>query len=352
MAAVHVHPAYATELKYDVALVRLSTPSTQAPVELYEGTDVGFTDCHAMTIDALTMQPDLEKKSVMAVDHAACEEAYYWRYGSRGLITSDMLCVSGNFTNCQGDMDLGGPLVSVTPSGRKMLLGVSPAFSLCDGLPVAFTRISEVAQWILAAAHDALSVHPARKLTVRVDTLSLPEGATLRIYSHASAPESRLAATLDSNCQAGVMADDFGSGAMVVEYTPESSLFQRGCDAACIAGFGFSLHVQQLTCQQNFARHSNKTRSACVDPAMGGVTDSHGVGGIRGCSYVAAAAGAQHSCTDPVCNTTLRWPQIGPLEVRGLALHLASFCSSLRVCVSMYASLFVFMCMCVCVCVC
>jgi hypothetical protein len=322
--AVYRHPGYEIDSRNDVAVLSLATPSRNKPVELYEGTDVGFTDCHAMTIHALTMLPNLEKKPVVALDHDECVTAYYWKYGSKGLIGNDLLCVGGNLTNCAGDVDFGAPLVSVTPEGRVMLLGITAYLNLCNGLPPIFTRISHVLPWILAATRDSMSVHLARKLTVKVDALALPHGGVLRIYGHGSAYQSGLASVLDSKCQAGSVSDDHGTGAMMIEYTPGpgQSFFDQGCDAACVKSYHFDLHVQQETCGQNFARTLNKSFEACVDPDYGGAEDDLGVGGIQGCEYVPKTQWSEAACVDPVCNLTLRWPHIGPMEVMCVCVYV------------------------------
>ena len=33
---------------FDIALIELATPSKLSPVQLYEGGDLGFNDCHAL----------------------------------------------------------------------------------------------------------------------------------------------------------------------------------------------------------------------------------------------------------------------------------------------------------------
>jgi hypothetical protein len=33
---------------YDIGLIQLATPSKLFPVQLYEGGDLGFNDCHAL----------------------------------------------------------------------------------------------------------------------------------------------------------------------------------------------------------------------------------------------------------------------------------------------------------------
>ncbi len=152
--------------------------------------------------------------------------------------------IAGNLTNCGDDLDLGAPLVSVTPSGRTMLLGITALFNLCDGMPPLFTRISDALQWILAVTHDSMSVHFARKLTVKVDALSLPHGGILKIYGHASDHPAYLSSVLDSKCQAGSLSDDHGTGAMTIEYTPAQSLFDTGCGAKCVKSYFFDLMWQ------------------------------------------------------------------------------------------------------------
>ena len=48
MVRVLVHPGHEYGGDYDVGLIELATPSSVTPVQIYEGGDLGYNDCHAL----------------------------------------------------------------------------------------------------------------------------------------------------------------------------------------------------------------------------------------------------------------------------------------------------------------
>jgi hypothetical protein len=48
VARALVHPGHEFEGDYDVGLIELATPSSVTPVQMYEGGNLGYTDCHAL----------------------------------------------------------------------------------------------------------------------------------------------------------------------------------------------------------------------------------------------------------------------------------------------------------------
>ena len=48
LARALLHPAYEYGGDYDVGLIELATPSSVTPVQMYEGGDLGYSDCHAL----------------------------------------------------------------------------------------------------------------------------------------------------------------------------------------------------------------------------------------------------------------------------------------------------------------
>jgi hypothetical protein len=48
MARTLVHPGHEYGGDYDVGLIELATPSSVTPVQIYEGGDLGYNDCHAL----------------------------------------------------------------------------------------------------------------------------------------------------------------------------------------------------------------------------------------------------------------------------------------------------------------
>lgn len=67
-----VHPGHEFGGDYDVGLLELATPSSVMPVQMYEGGDLGYNDCHALEyIAALVMEG---KALVMQLGAQANEE--------------------------------------------------------------------------------------------------------------------------------------------------------------------------------------------------------------------------------------------------------------------------------------
>ena len=48
LARALVHPGHEFGGDYDVGLIELATPSSVTPVQMYEGGDLGYNDCHAL----------------------------------------------------------------------------------------------------------------------------------------------------------------------------------------------------------------------------------------------------------------------------------------------------------------
>ncbi|MGB1591243.1 MAG: hypothetical protein ACPIOQ_00710 [Promethearchaeia archaeon] len=46
MARTLIHPGFEIDGDYDIGLVKLAASSTIQPVQLYEGGDLGFSDCN------------------------------------------------------------------------------------------------------------------------------------------------------------------------------------------------------------------------------------------------------------------------------------------------------------------
>eukprot|EP00281_Chroomonas_sp_CCMP1168_P034550 CAMPEP_0206255618 /NCGR_PEP_ID=MMETSP0047_2-20121206/24339_1 /ASSEMBLY_ACC=CAM_ASM_000192 /TAXON_ID=195065 /ORGANISM="Chroomonas mesostigmatica_cf, Strain CCMP1168" /LENGTH=970 /DNA_ID=CAMNT_0053682021 /DNA_START=9 /DNA_END=2921 /DNA_ORIENTATION=- len=319
IVGVHVHPAYDTDHSMDVALLMLNQPSTFHPVELYDGGDVGFDDCHTMHIDALSLSPTLNtlhKKAATAVPQQTCADMYLWTHGTANAIAPDVLCVQGEVSTCETADDLGAPLTTTTPTGRTVLLGVGASVGVCDTLPVPYTRVSEVRQWVLAAGMG-MGVHPTHKLHARVEELNLPMGATLDVFAHATSTHNH-ALSLDSKCQAGASVDDYGSGALVIRYSPGPGGLTAlpACDSHCLREFRFRVSVAPVTCAQNFATGDGSPES-CTDPMLGGVNST--MGGVSGCTYTPPQSGIPAMCEAPMCPMSVGWPQLGPMEVQGKA---------------------------------
>mmetsp|Transcript_11282 Transcript_11282/g.27379 ORF Transcript_11282/g.27379 Transcript_11282/m.27379 type:complete len:893 (+) Transcript_11282:103-2781(+) len=317
VAGVVSHPSYSIDHTNDVALVELQDMSSKTPISLYDGSDVGFTDCKMMSIMALSRQAGmLTKKTVQAVDHAACSEHYWWYYGTRGAIGRDVVCVQGDVDNCDSTLTKGSALYAVTPSGRHMLLGIKGDISVCNPLPVTYTRASEVRQWVLSNMKGG-AVHPATKLTVEVKKILMPQHGTLNIYQGTAEHPGNMAVSLDSKCQAGHMSDDGGMGGVLIVYQPGNGTRDTSCGPSCLDMQGFEIEVETVGCEDNFMKQGNWSKGSCEDPMW---HDNMGhMGGIAGCTYHMPMGGMPASCASPMCEMTERWQALGPMEVAGNA---------------------------------
>mmetsp|Transcript_10167 Transcript_10167/g.25096 ORF Transcript_10167/g.25096 Transcript_10167/m.25096 type:complete len:892 (+) Transcript_10167:83-2758(+) len=316
-AKVVAHPSYSIDHTNDVALVELATTSSMVPIDIYQGNDVGFTDCRMMSLTALSRQSgSLTKKTVQVVEQGTCASHYWWYYGTQGAIGNDVLCVSGDVDNCDATLTKGSALYAVTPAGRHVLLGIKSDIAVCNPLPVTYTRISEVRQWILSATTGG-AVHPASKLTVEVKKILMPQHGTLKIYQGTYEDPAHMAAELDSKCQAGHMSDDGGMGGVLIVYQPGNATRDTSCGPGCLDMQGFEIEVETVGCEDNFMHQANWTMGSCEDPTF---HDNMGhAGGIAGCTYHMAHDGMPATCSSPMCEMTERWQALGPMEVAGNA---------------------------------
>eukprot|EP00285_Hemiselmis_virescens_P007505 CAMPEP_0173378848 /NCGR_PEP_ID=MMETSP1356-20130122/1963_1 /TAXON_ID=77927 ORGANISM="Hemiselmis virescens, Strain PCC157" /NCGR_SAMPLE_ID=MMETSP1356 /ASSEMBLY_ACC=CAM_ASM_000847 /LENGTH=896 /DNA_ID=CAMNT_0014332057 /DNA_START=81 /DNA_END=2771 /DNA_ORIENTATION=- len=319
VAKTMTHPSYSVDHTNDVALAELSAASSKMHIDVYDGSDVGFTDCRMMSITALSRQAGvLTKKTVTTVPQATCVNHYWWYYGTRGAIGHDVLCVQGDVDNCDATLTKGGALYAVTPAGKHVLLGIKSDISVCNPLPVAYTRISQVRQWILSATMGG-SVFPAMKLKVTVEKIMMPNHGTLKIYQGTYEDHANMAVELDSKCQAGHVSDDGGMGGVLIVYQPGNASRDTSCGPTCLDEQGFEIDIEAVGCEANFMAQANHSEGSCIDPhwhAMDGA-----MGGIHGCQYHKASMDGSMPamCTSPMCEMTERWQALGPMEVAGTA---------------------------------
>jgi len=84
VARVLVHPGYEYGGDYDVGLLHLATPSSVPPVQMYEGGDLGFSDCNALQYLVALAAVEEGMPLVMrleAMDNGACNAEVEAREG-------------------------------------------------------------------------------------------------------------------------------------------------------------------------------------------------------------------------------------------------------------------------------
>lgn len=315
------HPAYSVDYTSDVAILTLATESSKTPIEMYDGSDVGFTDCRKMMLRQLSNYGNgLVEDNATLVPQEECLARHHWYYGSDGMIGADTMCVEGGFGPCNS-MVMGDPLFAITPKGVPVLLGIFGDTSMCNaGLPSVYVRVSTVLPWITSAMNT--SVHPAEKLVVTVKSLAMPLMGKLQIFKGSRESSTMVKSTLDSTCQAGAVVDDDGEGSMLIVYTPGNATRDVNCGSECYASMGFEIQVETLGCEDNFERfgmvgNMSQYMSQCSNTTFGGMNDARG--GITGCMYRPPMNGKPPMCMSPMCLMTQRWQELGPMEVAGSA---------------------------------
>jgi len=263
---IHVHPSAAFDMEFDMAIVELHGSSTAKPAQLYDGGDLGISDCKKMTLSYLSWAVDMtaEMTKVQLTDHKDCQEAYHEVTGSEydemagmgmdGGVNNAEICVSvPNSFKGPCFHDLGLPLTASKIKGRtgSWLLGLAHADHCGEGmdLPAVFTRVSSSLQWIRATLPE-LSVYPEQfDMTLEFSALGLPEGAYVTVHSGPNFNSESIVeeGTLDSKCMVPWSTTVTTNGAMLImlhmEHKPNTP-----CDKECIDTMGLCVCVRVRAC--------------------------------------------------------------------------------------------------------
>ena len=275
--------------------MELAGHSSATPVKLYDGGDLGISDCKRMKLSYLGWAESMSSTSpdgttvgdptggdkrrlltvdsgvsyeptmttVQLTDHRECMERYHMvagnvydelaGMGKGGGVSRSEICVAVPKTDpptgpCFGDVGL--PLTASKIKGREgsWLLGLSHADHCSDGqpLPAVFTRVSSSLQWILATVK---APHP-EQFTMNLDImeLGLPEGANLTVHHGPYFSETNLVedGVLDSKCMVpwGTMT---GDGAMLIMLHMPTHV--HSCDKECVDTMGFTAKFGLAECE-------------------------------------------------------------------------------------------------------
>jgi hypothetical protein len=269
---------------HDIAIVRLTTAVTDVPpVEMYDGRDLGVTDCKKMTLGYPTWNPDMAHMQL--VNHIDCAHQRRNIKMAQHIpgtaepaspVSNNEICVKRKpATAATADMtamnagpcraEYGLPLIANVKDRGIQLLGLSNDDHMCkENLPAVFTRVSSYLQWIRATVgHEGFARHPALTLELSISQISVPNGFEVKVYNSVFEDISMLAgfergkdikdmdnlAVLDSKCQASkeepFIATSDG-GAMLIMLVPSaessdaSSTIETDCDAECVKMIGFT----------------------------------------------------------------------------------------------------------------
>lgn len=266
---------------HDIAILSLKNEVIDVqPVQLYDGRDLGISDCKKMSLGYASQESgDVE---VQLVDHADCVKLYRNNVmvkhfpGMRAPdspVSNNEICLKKkpattatadtpamNAGPCHAEYGL--PLLAKVKGHGLQLVGLSNDDHMCDeNLPAVFTRVSSYLQWIratLAAFGPAYARHPDLTLKLSISQIYVPDGFEVKVYKGVDETEVNLVgweqgverqdmeklAVLDSKCQAS-KEDPFNAiskgGAMFIMLAPsESGPSSSVCDAECVEMMGFT----------------------------------------------------------------------------------------------------------------
>mmetsp|Transcript_22045 Transcript_22045/g.44893 ORF Transcript_22045/g.44893 Transcript_22045/m.44893 type:complete len:679 (-) Transcript_22045:134-2170(-) len=314
--SVVAHPSFAVDGGFDVGAVMLAGSSAMTPAELYDGGDLGITDCTRMTMSYLGWAADgaLKRAGMGLFDYDECRDMYHWATGGE-VVGPEELCAKTR--NAEGSVDCrsaapGSPLVVRIPTEPNVtkLVGVATGVGEgCSGAgyPALFTRASSVMQWVLSLDHG-YAVHPAMRLQLTVKELGLPAHARLDVYSGSTTMYPAPGSPLDSKCQVPAVFDDAGMGSMLVVLTVAPHNRTMPCDDECFGQLGLEAEFELVGCEQSFRMAMGETQQECEDPMMGG---------IAGCDFSPAEGPDGPSCVQPPAPMTVPWSKLGPMEDEG-----------------------------------
>jgi hypothetical protein len=286
---MRLHPSAFFDAHYDVALVQLDRPSNAKPAVLYDGGDLGITDCKRMKLSYINWGESWEPAAgsgspsasapintssadvtlVKLVDHKSCQSAYHHATGSvfteasgmgsdGGVDTSEIcVVVDPKASEPTGPCmhDLGLPLTALVKGEGTYLLGLAHADDCDSGgagphLPAVFTRISSSLQWIRASL-PSISEYPTQfTMDITVEELGLPEHATLSLYHGVNMDSLLDDGMLDSKCQVPWMGETVHGAMLLILEMPDTHAKEVHCDEECVNTMGFTAKFGMQECPE------------------------------------------------------------------------------------------------------
>jgi len=265
----HVHPSALFDSEYDIAIVVLDGSSSATPVKLYDGGDLGISDCKRMKLSYLSWHETGTSygpmmTTVQLADHRECMERYHTiggniydelsGMGKGGGVSRSEICVAVPHSSpptgpCYGDIGL--PLTASKIKGRQgsWLLGLSHADHCGDDmpLPAVFTRVSSSLQWILATV-PSLAAYPDQfTMTFDVHELGLPDGANITVHHGPYFSEDNIVedGILDSKCMVPWGTQTSQGAMLIMLHMPTH---QPSCDKECVDTMGFTAKFDLAPC--------------------------------------------------------------------------------------------------------
>jgi secreted trypsin-like serine protease len=163
VAQAIVEPDYLATSGHDITLLKLASPSTQAPVKVSGAAETGLWAPSTLetivgwgtTSEGGDIPSTLQEAQVPVTTDADCAAAY------SDFEAQTMLCAGfpqGGVDTCQGDS--GGPLFGRTAAGDLKVVGATSFGEGCarPGKPGVYARVGDAAlrEWIRSVAPDAV----------------------------------------------------------------------------------------------------------------------------------------------------------------------------------------------------
>jgi len=310
-----VHPGFAHGSDFDIGLVELAEGSKTPPVQLYEGGDLGYSDCHklsyltARTVDTIggSLPPRAMVTELKPMTNEECDILHEARTGFQD-VTKNMLCAEGGLGRHR--MMAGSPLLVPWKGAATGLVQIGVQKQGRREGPILYTRVSEMLQWILSA--KGLGVHPAKMLHLQITDLHLPEGTSVTIYNgHSESARSRW--KLDSSCDAGKPYIDEGSGAMLL--IVEGPAFEQITVSAKLEVMGCGDSGKAMMDREAM---TTKAGEYTVEDMVGmGWQEPSFMKEMPEC--MVGCELHQGQCSDPICNLSVTWPNITAMSKVGKA---------------------------------
>ena len=250
-STIVMHPGYGANgnsSEYNVALIKLETPSKHTPVQLHHTGTLGFTKCDGSSA-LLQIKPRIDQsgapvraaiRSVYPLSHDECS-SYYEAVTTHPLSHKFMCGEDFQEQMWIKGTGRGSPLLvpwQPAATGYSLLGLGEPAVAGVSG-PSTFLRTNEFLQWLLSVPE--IGMKPAVGMSLEVKGLVLADGISVSIFNSVSDSLLPPMAHLDSACDASEEAyfDDY-SGAMLLQISKE------GCEDGCVASAQIQAQLSML----------------------------------------------------------------------------------------------------------
>ena len=281
-STIILHPGFRLDNSdsspYNVALIKLDSPSKHTPVQLHHTGTSGFENCDGSSA-LLQVKPQADEygspvpaamRSVYPMGHEECSS--YYEAMAMHSIPNNVMCSEEwqdvSSSSGSGGRAQGSPLLvpwHESATGYS-LLGVADA-SAASGVPgpATFVRTNSVLQWLLSV--PGIGMQPAVGMGLNIKNMELSEGVSVSVFTTMSDSFMPPLVHLDSSCDASQDPYSDGySGAMLLQIT------KQDCEEGCLgkARIRAQLSMETIDCESTSKvlritdREIEQTESCCV----------------------------------------------------------------------------------------